>query len=324
MNILLTGGAGYIGSNASHKLIEKGSKVTIIDNLENGDKNLVPDKASFIKSDISNTQEIKKVIKNNKFDVVMHFAGYTKVGESVKYPDKYMQNNYEKAKLFINTCIENGLNKAILSSTGAVYGNIEKNLLSESDEVAPINPYSISKYKLENYFKDLSSKKKLRSIILRYFNVCGADENGKSGLKSNPDNLIKVICEVALKKRHQLIINGKDYNTKDGTTIRDYIHVSDLVEMHILAARKLNTNQSYTTEIYNCGYGNGFSIMDIVKNLNSILDEEIKYKFGARREGDAERSVADNSKFVKDFNWKPKYNDLKYILQTALNWEKKI
>ncbi len=324
MNILLTGGAGYIGSNASHKLIEKGSKVTIIDNLENGDKNLVPDKASFIKSDISNTQEIKKVIKNNKFDVVMHFAGYTKVGESVKYPDKYMQNNYEKAKLFINTCIENGLNKAILSSTGAVYGNIEKNLLSESDEVAPINPYSISKYKLENYFKDLSSKKKLRSIILRYFNVCGADENGKSGLKSNPDNLIKVICEVALKKRHQLIINGKDYNTKDGTTIRDYIHVSDLVEMHILAAQKLLTNQSYQTEIYNCGYGKGFSILDIVNNFNSILDENIKYKFGERRKGDAERSVADNSKFVKDFNWKPKHNDLKYILKTALNWEKKI
>tara|TARA_B100001248_G_C27390000_1_gene461834 strand:+ start:2018 stop:2992 length:975 start_codon:yes stop_codon:yes gene_type:complete len=324
MNILLTGGAGYIGSNASHSLIEKGSKVTIIDNLENGDKNLVPDKAALVKTDISNTEEIKKVIKNNKFDVVMHFAAYTKVGESVKYPDKYIKNNYEKAKIFVNTCLENGLNKVILSSTGAVYGNIEKNLLNESDDVNPLNPYSISKFKLETYFKDLSSKKKLSSIILRYFNVCGADEYGKSGLKSNPDNLIKVICEVALKKRSQLIINGKDYNTKDGTTIRDYIHVSDLVEMHILAAQKLLTNQSYQTEIYNCGYGKGFSILDIVNNFNSILDENIRYKFGERRKGDAERSVADNSKFVKDFNWKPKHNDLKYILKTALNWEKKI
>ncbi len=324
MNVLLTGGAGYIGSHTALALLDNGYNVTVVDNLITGTSNLVPKKANFLLSDISDEQKISKLLKDNKFDVIIHFAAFTKVGESVTFPEKYFENNYDKAKTFLNTCLKFNLNKIIFSSTGSVYGQVNKKNILEKNETNPINPYSKSKLKFEKYLYSLSKEKKLSSIILRYFNVAGADSKLRSGLLTNPDNLIKAICEVALKKREKLIINGNDYDTKDGTTVRDFIHVTDIAEMHLLASKNLNNDFSSKSEIFNCGYGVGYSIKEVVDEMNRILKENIKFEFGPKREGDAEYSVADISKFSNKFKWKPKYNDLNYILKTALEWEKSI
>jgi UDP-glucose 4-epimerase len=322
MNILITGGAGYIGSHTANVFLDHGHAVTIIDSLVNGHLTLIPKKAKFLNCDIIDEKKVSSLLEKNKFDVVVHFAGFTRVAESVKDPDKYYDNNFEKPKLFFNYCLKYKLKKIIFSSTGSIYGNIDKKNILETDEACPINPYSESKYKLEEHLIQLSNEKKINATILRYFNVSGADENMRSGLMSNPDNLIKAVCEVATKKRDKLIVNGNDYNTKDGTTIRDFIHVSDLAEMHLIAAKDL-VNKS-ETEIFNCGYGVGYSIQDIINTMNKILKSKINFEYGPRRKGDAEYSVANNEKFVKRFNWKPKHNNLEYILKTALNWEKNI
>jgi|TARA_B100001964_G_scaffold149007_1_gene164195 UDP-glucose 4-epimerase len=322
MNILLTGGAGYIGSHVALTLLDQKHEVTIVDSLVTSNSKLIPNKARFIKCDIADKEKISEVLKNKSFDVVMHFAGLTRVGESVNFPDKYFENNYEKAKIFFNTCIKFRLKKIIFSSSGSVYGNVidKKNIL-ESQTPKPTNPYSESKFKLEKFLIEQSEKKIITATILRYFNVAGADKKMRSGLLNNPDNLIKVVCEVANDKRDKIIINGKDYDTKDGTTIRDFIHVSDIVEMHLLAAKNLIKEDS--TEIYNCGYGYGYSIKDIIEETNNILNKKISYEYGPRRKGDAVYSVADNRKFTNKFKWKAKHN-LKDILITALEWEKKI
>ena len=321
MKVLLTGGAGYIGSHVCLELIDNNHEVFVIDNLVNGDKNLIPPNADFLKADISDEVKVNKFIKDRKFDVVMHFAGYTRVGESTKFPEKYYENNFEKPKIFLNICTNNGLDKIIFSSTGSIYGNVEsqKNI-KETQALNPLNPYSNSKLKLEKHLLSLSDKKKIKCVILRYFNVAGADENKRSGLMTNPDNLIKAICEVANGNREKLVVNGDDYNTKDGTTIRDFIHVCDLAKMHIECAKYLMDGKE--TNIFNCGYGKGFSIKDVINEMHKILNKEIKIEYGPRRDGDAVYSVADNKKFLKHFNWKPKYDNLKTILETSLNWEK--
>ncbi len=324
MNILLTGGAGYIGSHTTLKLLDSGHQVTIIDNLVNGTSKLIPKKANFLHSDISDKEKISQLLKKNQFDLIIHFAAFTKVGESVKFPKKYMENNYNKAKTFLNICIEFGLKKIIFSSTGSVYGNINKKNILETDTTTPINPYSDSKLKFERYLDLLCKEEKCSSVILRYFNVAGADHDLRSGLLTNPDNLIKVICEVATKKKEKLIVNGTNYKTKDGTTIRDFIHVSDLAEMHLLAAKNLIKDSNVSSNIYNCGYGEGYSVKDVINEMNKILQHDIKVEFGPNRQGDAAYSVADVTKFVKQFKWKPKCNNLNLILKSALDWEKKI
>lgn len=321
MNILLTGGAGYIGSHTSLLLIDKGHEVTIVDNLISGNSKLVPKKANFINSDISDEKKIRDLLKKEKFDLIMHFAGLVKVEESLLHPERYKLNNVDKAKTFIKACMECGLNKIIFSSSAGVYGNtpsMEK--LNESSELMPTNPYSKTKHEFEKYLLNLSKEKKIKCIILRYFNVAGADEKKRSGLvakKSN--NLIKSICEVATNKRSNIVINGDDYDTQDGTPVRDFIHVTDLAEMHTIAAENLDKKNS---EIYNCGYGEGYSVKQVVLEMEKILNRSLKKKIGRRREGDIPYSVADTTKFKKEFDWNPKYNSLNYILKTALEWEK--
>ena len=322
MNILITGGAGYIGSHTANIFLDFGHSVTIIDNLINGHTSLIPKKAKFLNSDIADKKKVSLLLEKNKFDVVVHFAGFTRVAESVREPNKYYDNNFEKPKLFFDYCMKYDLKKIIFSSTGSIYGNIDKKNILETDKPNPINPYSESKHKLEKYLIQLSNEGKINAIILRYFNVSGADEKMRSGLMSNPDNLIKAICEVATMKRDKLIVNGNNYNTKDGTAVRDFIHVSDLAEMHLIAAKDLMNKP--VTDVFNCGYGRGYSVQDIVDTMSKILKKKINFEYGPRREGDAEYSVANNEKFVRKFNWKPKYNNLEYILKTALSWERNI
>ena len=322
MNVLLTGGAGYIGSHICNSLIDNGFKVSTIDNLSTGNVNLIPKKVEHINCDISDTKIVSSFINKNNFDVVMHLAAFTRVGESVKYPDKYRLNNFEKAKIFIDNCLNNNLKRFIFSSTGSVYGNLNNNInIKENDPTNPINPYSQSKLDFEKYLLKQTSKKKAYCTILRYFNVAGADLKKRSGLKSNPDNLIKAICEVAVKKRDKLIVNGNDYETKDGTCIRDYIHVSDLADIHIKGLSYLNSNNK--SFILNCGYGKGYSVQQIV-NIFKKIKNGVNIQYLKRRPGDIAQVYANTKKFKKILKWKPKYNNIKLIIRSAIRWEKKI
>ena len=321
--ILLTGGAGYIGSHVCHLLIDKGHEVTCIDSLITGNKELLPKKVKLEVFDIDEKEKVKNLINNNNFDLVMHFAGLIRVDESVEQPERYNDFNYTKAKIFLETCFENGLKKVIFSSTAAVYGNPKAQKVTETDPTDPLNPYASSKLELENFIRETSESYNSKYIILRYFNVAGADEKMRTGLISKvSSHLIKVACEVVVGKRDKLIINGDDYNTPDGTAIRDYIHVSDLAEIHLISANHLI--ESGESNLFNCGYGNGFSIKDVINELNKIINKNLETTIGPRRPGDSEMIVSNVDKFMKYFSWKPKYNDLNYILKTAINWENKI
>ena len=321
MNILLTGGAGYIGSIMGLFLIDKGHEVTVVDNLVTGNQKFIPKKANFLNADIADEKKISILLKNNKFDLVMHFAGLVKVEESFKLPDKYNLYNVNKAKSFFKSCIEAGLNKIIFSSTAGVYGKSIKNEVDEKEPLEPLSPYSRNKVELEKYLIDLSQKKKINCAILRYFNVAGADYKNRSGMISkNSKNVIKAVCEFALEKREEFSINGTDYNTKDGTPIRDFIHVSDLADIHLIIAKYLN--EGGKTEIFNCGYGKGFSVLEVTMEMEKILNKKLNIKKGKRREGDIPYSVANCEKFKNKFNWSPKYNSLNNILASSLNWEK--
>ena len=323
MRILITGGAGYIGSHVCNLLLDKGFKVTVIDNLITGNKELVPKKAKLIIADIADEKKIENVITNEKFDLVMHFAGLIRVDESVKEPEKYNEFNFEKAKKFLNICFKNKLFKIIFSSTASVYGSPKKQRVLETDSLEPLNPYAISKLNLENFIISKSKELKISYIILRYFNVAGADERLRSGLISKfSSHLIKRACEVAVGKREKLTINGNDYNTLDGTPVRDYIHITDLADIHYISAKHLMANGK--SEIFNCGYGKGYSVKEVLESFNKVLGKKIKFEIGPRRDGDSEMVVANSDKFNKFFNWKPKFNDIKFILKTAIDWEKKI
>ena len=323
MKILVTGGAGYIGSHVCNLLLDSGYEVTVIDSLVTGNKNLVPKNARLVVSDIADEKKIEDLVIKEKFDLVMHFAGLIRVDESVKEPKKYHMFNFEKGKIFLNICFKNGLNKIIFSSTASVYGNPNKEKVLESDPLNPLNPYATSKQKLEDFIKKTSEKIDLKYVILRYFNVAGSDEKLRSGLISkHSSHLIKIACEVAVGKREKLIINGNDYDTFDGTPIRDFIHVSDLADIHLISAKHLI--DSGKSDIFNCGYGKGYSVKEVIENFNQILDKKISYEIGPRRDGDSKMIIANPEKFNKFFGWKPKFDNIKYILKTAVDWEKKI
>jgi len=322
-NILLTGGAGYIGSHVTNLLIDKGYSVTVLDSLITGHKNLVNKKAKLVISDISNVKKISKLLKKQKFDIVLHFAGLIRVDESVQNPKKYLNNNFNKSKIFLELCCKNGLNKVIFSSTASVYGNSKIPKVSEKERVKPANPYARSKLLLEKHLLKISKTNNIKFVILRYFNVAGADKKLRTGLISKySTHLIKIACEVAINKRKKLVINGSNYNTADGTPIRDYIHVSDLADIHLISTKYLlNDGMS---QIFNCGYGKGISVKQVIEMMNKILKKELPTTLGKRRKGDVGKIVADVSKFKKFFSWQPKYNSLKLIINSALKWEKKL
>ncbi len=322
-NILVTGGAGYIGSHVCHLLIDQGFNVTCIDNLITGNKELLPKEVDLKIFDISDKVKVSNLIKLKQFELVMHFAGLIRVEESVKKPKKYQEYNYTKAKVFLETCFKNNLKKIIFSSTAAVYGSPSGIKVTEEDPLEPLNPYASSKLDLENFIIKSSNKYNSKYVILRYFNVAGADSKMRSGLISKySSHLIKIASEVATGKKDMLIINGDDYNTKDGTAVRDYIHVSDLADIHLMCTKYLYNNGQ--SNIFNCGYGKGFTVKEVVKYFNDFLEKKINFKIGPRRQGDTSFIVADSNKFKKTFQWRPKFDDLKIILKTAYEWEKKL
>ena len=322
MHLLVTGGAGYIGSHVANNLLDLGHKVFIIDDLSTGNKKLIPQKANFEQCNIRDEKKIENIIKKNNFDAIMHFAGFIKVEESVKLPDKYFINNSENSKILFEICIKNNLLNVIFSSTAAVYGNTkEQKFISEKDQIKPCNPYGESKLKTEEYL--ISKKNELNFIILRYFNVAGSDAELRSGLISeDPTHLIKIASEAAIGKRNKVVIYGNDYNTYDGTTVRDYIHVSDLSDIHIKSLNYLMKNKE--SQIFNCGYGRGYSVKEVLDTFNNISSNKIDIEYGSRRKGDAEFLVSDVGKIKQMLKWKPKYNKLDYIIKTSINWEHKL
>jgi len=322
MNILLTGGAGYIGSHAALSLLDGSHKVHIIDNLSTGNDMLIPKNARFTNCNINNEEVISNLIRSNKFDLLMHFAGFIQVEESIKQPEKYFENNTNNAIKLFNICKKNGLTKIVFSSTAAAYGLVSENkLIDENTNLNPQNPYAESKIKTENFLFD--NEDNFQFIILRYFNVAGADKKLRSGQVSKKStHLIKKISEVVVGKRDQIEIFGNDYNTPDGTAIRDYIHVSDLADIHVEVAKYLLKNLE--SNVFNCGYGNGFSVLDVINTTNRIYQNKIIYKFSNRRDGDVEKLIANNSKISEYIKWHPKYNDLKEIINSSIKWEEKI
>ena len=322
MNVLLTGGAGYIGSHAALTLLDSGHNVNIVDNLSTGNAALIPCEAKFTNCNINDERAVSDLIQSNNFDILMHFAGYIKVEESVKNPNKYFENNTNNAIELFKICKKNGLNNIVFSSTAAVYGSVGENkLIDEKMNLNPQNPYAESKIRSEKFL--IENQNDFKYIILRYFNVAGADRKLRSGqISKQSSHLIKILSEVVVGKKDHIEIFGNDYNTPDGTAIRDYIHVSDLADIHLEVAKYLLGNLK--SNLFNCGYGNGFSVLDVVNTANKICQNKIVYKFSNRREGDVEKLIANTSKILKYIKWKPKYNDLKEIINSSIKWEEKL
>ena len=323
MNILVTGGAGYIGSHACLSLIDAGYNITVIDDLSKGYKQLIPNKAKFIKANINDTNMLNHLFHNNSFDALLHFAGFVEVEESIKFPKKYYNNNTTNASILFENCFKNGLKNIIFSSSAAVYGNSNNKLIQEKNKLNPLNPYGKSKEQAENILIQMQKEKKINYVILRYFNVAGADPKLRAGLISkNPTHLIKITCEAAVGKRGFISIFGNDYNTYDGTAIRDYIHVTDLADIHLKSLEYLLKTKHST--IMNCGYGKGYSVKEVLRTMNKICNRKLNIGYKERRPGDAVSVVADVSKLMKTIKWKPNYNDLESILRTGLKWETKL
>ena len=320
--ILITGGAGYIGSTVANQLIDKGYKVLIIDNLSTGFFRLVNKKAKFLKCDIKNYNTLYKKLTKYKYKIyaVMHFAGSLSVKESQIKPLKYYNNNVLGTENILNISGSFKIQKFLFSSTCAVYGNTNKLKISELDSTLPISNYGKSKLFAEKLVQEFSKRYNLKFAILRYFNVVGADKKNRSGQISG-NTIFKTLCKNLTNKFFQIDIFGDNYPTKDGSCIRDYIDVNDLSELHILCLNKLNKSKSF---LLNCGYGKGYSVKEIVYAFSSYIKKKIKINIKNRREGDAEAIYCDTRKLKKIFpKWKGSSN-IQDSIKTAMNWEKNL
>lgn len=314
--ILVTGGAGYIGSHTSHELVKQGYNVVVFDNLEKGHKEFVPKGAVFYLGNLSDTSILEKVFTENKIDAVIHFAAYALVGESMSNPLKYLHNNVANAINLLNTMNKFNVKNIVFSSTCAVYGVPKKIPLDENHPKNPVNYYGLSKLMFEQAL-EASKAQGINYVALRYFNAAGAAFG--IGEKHNPEtHLIPLVLEAALGKRDNIKILGTDYPTKDGTCIRDYIHVLDLASAHILALKFTEKGKS---GVYNLGTGKGHSVKEIITFCKEITKKQIKTVNGKRREGDPPELVASSLKIQKELNWKPQY-DIRDIIKSAWDWHK--
>jgi UDP-glucose 4-epimerase len=320
-NILITGGAGYIGSHIVEQLIKNKRNVIILDNLVTGYKKLINKKAKFIKADIKNKSKVIKIIKDNDITSIIHLAAYLNVSEAEKNKKKYYQNNIVGTKNLLEACKNSSVKNIIFSSSCAVYGNV-KGSVGENKKPNPQGYYGYTKYKGEELVKKLSLKYKFNFGILRYFNVAGASPSGKIGeIETSHGHLIKNLAIQSLEKKPKIKIFGNDYKTRDGTCIRDYIHVSDLADIHIKGLNYLQKNQK--SFILNCGYGKGYSVQQIV-NIFKQITKGVDVSYQKRRPGDIAQIYTNTKKFKKILKWRPKYNNIKLIIQSAIKWEKKL
>ena len=318
MAILVTGGLGYVGSHAVKQLIERGEQVISLDNLIFGHK-AASSGSEIVIGDIGNRELLRQIFSTHKIDAVMHFAAFADVGESVAKPEKYYVNNISKSLVLLEVMLEFGVKMMIFSSSAATFGEPEIVPIPEDHPKNPTNPYGRSKLMLEEILREYERAYGLRSISFRYFNASGADPSGLIGEDHMPEHhLIPLVLEVALGKREKISIFGNDWQTPDGTCVRDYVHVTDLAQAHLLGLDALR--QGKETTAYNLGNGNGYSVLEVIQVAEEVTGKKITALSTDRRPGDPAVLVASSDKIIRELGWEPKFPDLKTIIQTAWDW----
>ena len=321
MKILVLGGAGYIGSHTVSELVDAGEDVVIADSLETGHIEAVNPKAKFYQGDIRDKKFIDSVFDNEKIDAVIHFAANSLVGESMTNPLKYYDNNLYGTKVLLQSMVEHDVKKIVFSSTAATYGEPESIPILESDRTEPTNPYGETKLSMEKMMKWTDVAHGVHYVALRYFNACGAHVSGEIGEAHNPEtHLIPLILQVPNGQRESISIFGDDYDTKDGTCVRDYIHVNDLAQAHILAMEYLRKGNE--SNIFNLGNGVGFTVKEVVETARKVTGHPIPAKEEPRRAGDPSTLIASSEKAKKILGWKPKFDELETIITTAWEWHR--
>jgi len=322
--ILVTGGAGYIGSHAVLALKDAGYGVVVIDNLITGFDWAVPEGVPLVRGDIADQPLVEAALRDHGVKAIMHFAGSVVVPESVENPLKYYHNNSAKTRDLIESAVRVGVPHFIFSSTAATYGIPEESPVRETTPQRPINPYGMSKLMTEYMLRDVSAAHGMNFCALRYFNVAGADPQGRSGQSTaGATHLIKVAVEAALGKRDGVSVFGTDFDTPDGTGVRDYIHVTDLAAAHVLALEALMAKPE-RNYLLNCGYGRGFSVLEVLDAVDRVTNIKIERRMEGRRAGDPDSLISDNRAIMNEFPWEPRHADLEQIVTHALAWERKL
>jgi UDP-glucose 4-epimerase len=323
MGVLVTGGAGYIGSHMLLALLDAGEDVTVIDNLSTGFERAVPEGATLVVGDVGNADLLQRVLAQYKIDAIIHFAGSIVVPESVQQPLRYYQNNTCRSRTLIECAVGAGVQNFIFSSTAAVYGIPDENPVFEGEQLAPISPYGSSKMMTEIMLRDAAAAHDLRYVALRYFNVAGADPQLRSGQSTaQATHLIKIAAQAVVGLRHNLEVFGDDYPTPDGTCIRDYVHVTDLVRAHLSALGHLR--QGGDSEVLNCGYGRGFSVLEVIEAVRRVSGVDFPVRKGPRRPGDPAILIAGAGRIKTVLSWHPELDDLDTIVAHALAWEERL
>lgn len=319
MKFLVTGGTGYIGSAMSRMLVSKGHEVVILDTLEYGHQQAIPRTARFIKGNVGDKDVVSGIFAKNSIDGVLHFAGYTSVEESVKNPIRYMQNNLISPTVLLECMKDAGSMPIIFSSTAAVYGVPNIIPIPETHTIWPLSPYGLSKWNFEQLLSVYERSTGIRSVSLRYFNACGASIDGKNGESHEPEtHLIPLACQAAMGVRKELKLYGTDYPTKDGTAVRDYIHIEDLCEAHLLVMDALLNG--HNSDVYNVGTGTGATVSHVVSLVKKISGKDFTVINAQKRAGDPAELVADPTKLMKEFGWAPKHSTLSDIISSAWHW----
>ena len=322
--VLVTGGAGYIGSHAVLALLDSGWPVVVIDNLSTGFEWAVPEGVPFARGDIADQDLVGRLIADHGIGAIIHFAGSIIVPESIENPLKYYENNTAKTRSLLECAVRGGVRHFLFSSTAATYGIPERVPIDEQTRTQPINPYGWSKLMTERMLADVALAHPLNFCALRYFNVAGADPKGRSGQSTaGATHLIKVAVQAATGKRDHVSVFGTDYDTPDGTGARDYIHVSDLADAHVFALEKLIADPG-SSHILNCGYGHGFSVLEVLDAVDRVTNLRIERRLEPRRAGDPDSLVADNKAILATLPWRPRHDDLETIVRHALAWEHKL
>lgn len=323
MTVLVTGGAGYIGSHMVHALVDAGRDVVVLDDLSTGFRSALPPEASLVVGDIGDQTLVERIITEHEVTAVLHFAGSIVVPASIRDPLGYYLNNTVKTRAVMAAAVARGVTRFVFSSTAAVYGTPAICPVTEDAATVPLNPYGASKLMSERMLADTSAAHDFEYVALRYFNVAGADPAGRTGLSTRgATHLLKIACETALGRRPVMEVYGTDYPTADGTGVRDYIHVSDLVAAHLLALEHLEGGG--TSGVFNCGYGRGFSVLEVIEAVRRVSGHDFPVVYAPRRPGDAAMVIADSRRLAQTFGWRPRYDRLETIVAHALAWEDRL